>query len=255
MLIPYSSNPISTTSYSTRQKPLCKYLLGALSKSVKEALESTLSNGSTSTDAEEFLRVGLNDNVVLTKARKESGKTTTSSTATLAFAIAFCGRLCCRRRITSRTTEDALGSGSSKVVDDLSAADATLGRNVVVCLSSEVLVLRHGLSAGRVDDHDHALLAMLGLRAVDVHGLVVDNGDHEHGRISSLAVVVAVTAVSFTVAVSGSGSSSGIASTTCTTCTGGAVGVTGNGLKVGEDGVRLRLAGAVCVGGSDTVVL
>lgn len=94
---------------------------------------------------------------------------------------------------------------------------------------------------------------MLGLRAVDVHGLVVDDGDHEHGCVSSLAVVVAVAAVAFT--VSGSGSSSGIASTTSATCTWGAVGVAGDGLEVGEDGVRLGLAGAVCVGGGDTVVL
>lgn len=96
---------------------------------------------------------------------------------------------------------------------------------------------------------------MLGLRAVDVHGLVVDDGDHEHGCVSSLAVVVAVATVAFTVTVSGSSSSSGIASTTSATCTWGAVGVAGDGLEVGEDGVRLGLAGAVCVGGGDTVVL
>jgi len=265
---------------------LCACLVGALSKSVKETLESALSNGTSTTtagscastssttcsskgrgrtattkststgEAEEFLGAGLNDDVVLTKACKESSKTTSTSTPTLALAIAVRSRLRCRCCITSRTTENALGCGSSKVVNDLSTADATLGRNVVVCLSSEVLVLSYSLSVGRVDDHDHALLAMLGLRTVDVHGLVVDDGDHEHGCVSSLAVVVAVAAVAFT--VSGSGSSSGIASTTSAasaTCTWGAVGVAGDGLEVGEDGVRLGLAGAVCVGGGDTVVL
>jgi len=70
---------------------------------------------------------------------------------------------------------------------------------------------------------------MLGLGAVDVHGLVVGDGNHEGGRVCSLAATVG-----------------GV---------GGTLGVTGNGLEVGEEGVCLGLAGRVCVGGSHTVVL
>lgn len=77
---------------------------------------------------------------------------------------------------------------------------------------------------------------MLGLRAVDVDGVCVGDGDHEHGCVGGLAVVVfGVAAVGIAV--------------------GAAVGVTRNGLEVGEDGVVLGLAGVVGGGGGDGVVL
>lgn len=63
---------------------------------------------------------------------------------------------------------------------------------------------------------------MLSLRAVDVHGLGVGDGNHEHGGVAGLAVGVPAIA--------------GIGRT---------VGVSGNGLEVREDGVPLRLAGVV----------
>jgi hypothetical protein len=84
------------------------------------------------------------------------------------------------------------------------------------------------------------LLAMLGLRTVDVHRLVVGDGNHEHGGVSSLAVVVAVATV---------------ASVATTVTVWRTVGVTRDGLEVGEDCVLLRLARGVCVRGSYTVVL
>jgi hypothetical protein len=42
---------------------------------------------------------------------------------------------------------------------------------------------------------------MLGLAAVDVHGLRVRDGKHEHGRVGGLALVIA--ALAFAAAVSG----------------------------------------------------
>lgn len=70
---------------------------------------------------------------------------------------------------------------------------------------------------------------MLGLGAVDVDGLVVGNGDHEHRGVASLA-----TAVGWV---------------------GAALGVTGDGLEVGEEGVGSGLAGLVCCRGGHAVVL
>ena len=130
-------------------------------------------------------------------------------------------------------TENVPRVGASVVVENLSTADTASGADVVVCLRSLVLVLGDGGSVWGVDDHDHALLAVLGLRAVDVHGLVVGDGDHEHGRAASLAVVVAVAT---------------IASVSATIAIGVSVGVTRNWLEVGEDGVLLGLTGRVRVG-------
>lgn len=74
---------------------------------------------------------------------------------------------------------------------------------------------------------------MLGLRAVDVDGLVVGDGNHEHWGVTGLAVVVPVTATTVTATITrGSG-------------VGASVGVAGNGLEVGEDGIPLRLARVV----------
>ena len=159
--------------------------------------------------------------LVSSKTSEESRKSTSSSTTGL-LALALC-------RITSLGTEDILGVGSSIAVDHLAAVDTTVGRDVVVCLCGGVLVLGNGSSIGRVDNHDHALLAVLGLGAVDVDGLVVGNGDHEHGVVASLAATVG-----------------GVGAT---------LGVTWDGLEVGEEGVGSGLAGLVCCRGGHTVVL
>jgi hypothetical protein len=83
------------------------------------------------------------------------------------------------------------------------------------------------------------LLAMLGLGAVNVHGLVVGDRNHEHGGVSGLAIVVAVATIASVAA----------------SAVGRTVGITRDGLEVGEDGVLLGLARAVCVGRGNTVVL
>ena len=134
------------------------------------------------------------------------------------------------------STEDVLRVGTGLVVCDRSTGHTTPGRNVVVGLSSLVRVLSDSIAVGRVDDHDHALLAMLGLRAVDVDGIGVGNGYHEHGSVASLTVVIPV--LSATVATIGA-----------------TVGVPGNGLEVREDSVPLRLARVVGSRRGDGVVL
>ena len=73
---------------------------------------------------------------------------------------------------------------------------------------------------------------MLSLRAVDVHRVGGGDGDHEHRSIAGLAVLVPAVA--------------GI---------GRAVGVSGDGLEVGEDRILRGLARAVGVGLSNRVVL
>ena len=123
-------------------------------------------------------------------------------------------------------TKDVLGVGTGLVVCDRTTGHTTLGRNIVVGLSSLVRVLGDSIAVGRVDDHDHALLAMLSLGAVNVDRVGVGDGDHKHGGVAGLAVVVLVLAA--TVATVGA-----------------AVGVSGNRLEVREDGVLLRLARVV----------
>jgi hypothetical protein len=179
---------------------------------------------------------------LVTLASTEKSSETTSSAASIATGILSLATLalglCVRSSgITSIGTEDVLGVGSSLVVGDRATRHATAGRDVVIGLSSLVRVLCDSIAVGRVDDHDHALLAMLGLRAVDVDGLVVGDRDHERGSVAGLAVLVPVLAV------------------TSLTAIGRAVGVSGNGLEVGEDGVPCRLTRGVGVRLSDRVVL
>lgn len=77
---------------------------------------------------------------------------------------------------------------------------------------------------------------MLGLGAVDVHRLVVGDGNHEHGRVAGLSVVVPPLAARV-------GS------------VGAGVGVSWDGLEVGENGILLRLARVVGSRRGDRVVL
>lgn len=186
---------------------------------------------------------------LVTLASTEKSSETTSSAASIATGILSLATgvlslatlalgLCVRSSgITSIGTEDVLGVGASLVVGDRATRHATAGRDVVIGLSSLVRVLCDSIAVGRVDDHDHALLAMLGLRAVDVDGLAVGDRDHERGSVAGLAVLVPVLAV------------------TSLTAIGRAVGVSGNGLEVGEDGVPCRLTRGVGVRLSDRVVL
>lgn len=158
----------------------------------------------------------------------------------LALALALrvglrCGRCC---------SDDTVGRvGASSVVDNLSARDATLGALVLLRLGSELSVLRdtHTRSRG-VDDHDHALLAVLRLGAVDVHRLVVHDRDHEHGRVTRLALVVLVLLSAFLAIGSGSGVVVGASG-----C--------GDGLEVAEDGIPLRCARGVGIGRGNRVIL
>lgn len=152
-------------------------------------------------------------------ACRAAPSTTRSRTSLLATLLCSCS-------IASLSAKDVLGVGSGLVVCDGAAGHAAAGGDVVVGLSSLVRVLGDSIAVGGVDDHDHAGLAMLGLRAVDVHGLSVGDGDHEHGRVAGLAVVVLVLSA-------------------CGGGVGAAVGVAGDGLEVGEDGVLLGLARVV----------
>lgn len=86
---------------------------------------------------------------------------------------------------------------------------------------------------------------MLRLGAVDVHGVRVGDGDHEHGGVRGglltpvvLATAATATAVTTAVAVAVAGRSHG-----------------SDGLEVAEDGVVLGLAGLVGGRGRDGVVL
>jgi len=177
----------------------------------------------------------LLDRLVAPATSKEGCKAASSSAA----AVLLAAVLVCvgsGSSIASLSTENVPGVGASVVVGDGATGHAAAGRNVVVGLSSLVGILGDSVAVGRVDDHDHALLAMLGLRAVDVDGLIIRDGDHEHGSVAGLAVVVPVAAstIASTIA-SGSG---GVA-------VGASIGVSGDGLEVGEDGVPLRLARVV----------
>jgi hypothetical protein len=139
-----------------------------------------------------------------------------------------------RRSISRCRTQHVLRIRARGVVHHLPATQTSLGADIVVRLGRLVRVLRYSLRVRRVDDHDHALLAVLRLRAVDVHGVGVCDGHHEHGGVAGLAVVVAAVSAAVTRR---------------------AVGVAGDGLEVGEDCVALGLAGGVCVGGGYAVVL
>ena len=77
---------------------------------------------------------------------------------------------------------------------------------------------------------------MLGLRAVDVDRVGVGDRDHEHGSVAGLTVVVLVLAASVATI-------------------GATVGVSGDGLEVGEDSVLLRLARVVGSRRGNRVVL
>jgi hypothetical protein len=72
------------------------------------------------------------------------------------------------------------------------------------------------------------------LQAVPTGTLLTGDGHHEHGCVAGLAVVVAAVTASVTRA---------------------AVGVARDGLEVRENCVFLGLAGGVCVGGRNAVVL
>ena len=162
----------------------------------------------------------------LSKQSSDSA-TSTSSTSSLTTSL-----LSSRGSIASLSTENILRVGASLVVYNGSTGHTALGRNIVVGLGSLVCVLSHSIGIGRVDDHDHALLAMLRLRAVDVNGLGVGDRDHEHGRVAGLTVLVPAR---------------------------GAVGaglrVAGNGLEVREESVLLGLARPVGSGRGNRVVL
>ncbi len=71
---------------------------------------------------------------------------------------------------------------ASSVVLDGSTGDARVGAGAGSGFLSSGLHLANGSSVGRVDDHDHASLAMalLRLRAVDVGGVGVSDG---HGEL------------------------------------------------------------------------
>lgn len=169
--------------------------------------------------------------VLVSTETQKCCKATTATAVTAIAAIVVRVRCCCC--IACLRTENVPRVSASVVVEHLSTADTAPGADVVVCLRGLVLVLGDGGSVRGVDDHDHALLAVLGLRAVDVHGLIVGDGHHEHGGVARLAVVVAVAAV---------------ASVSATVAVGVSVGVSGNWLEVGEDGIPLGLAGRVRIG-------
>ena len=151
-----------------------------------------------------------------------------SSITTICAICAFCGR---SSGLVS--TNNAIRRvGASSVVLYSSSIDSTLGADVVLSFGSFLLVLVHGDAIcairWRVDDHDHALLAVLGLRAVDIHWLGIGDRDHEHRRVAGLAIVVPIAFPVLSVSVP-------------------LWGWSGNWLEVREDGVSLRLAGTVGV--------
>lgn len=150
-------------------------------------------------------------------------------TRSLALALRRLGRIA---RVRAQHTR---WCRARSIVDHLPATHAALGADVVVGLGRFGRVLLHGLRVGRVDHHDHAGLAMLSLRAVDVHWLVVCDGDHERRRVGLAAVVLATLASVSACACAASGAR--------------------DGLEIAEYGVALGLAGGVCVGRRDAVVL
>jgi hypothetical protein len=158
-----------------------------------------------------------------------SKQSSESATSTSSLATSLLGS---RGSIASLSTEDILRVGTGIVVHNGSTGHTAPGRNIVVGLSSLVCVLGHGIGIGRVDDHDHALLAMLRLRAVDVNGLVIGDRDHEHGRVAGLTVLVPARGA-----------------------VGASLRVARNRLEVREEGVLLGLARPVGSGRGNRVVL
>ena len=164
----------------------------------------------------------------LSEYSSESATSTTSSSSlpTLTLPLAS------RGSIAGLSTEDILRVGTGIVVYNSSTGHTALGRNIVLGLSSPVCELGHSVGIGRVDDHDHALLAMLRLGAVDVHRLVVGDRDHEHGVVAGLTVRVPARGA-----------------------VGAALRVARNRLEVREDGVLLGLARLVGSRRGNRVVL
>jgi hypothetical protein len=166
--------------------------------------------------------------VALSELRQQARSASSASSAS-SFALTLTLRS--RRSITRVRAQHLLWIRSGGIIQNLPTRLAALRADVVSGLCSFVGILLHCLCIGRVDDHDHALLTMLSLRAVDVHRLVIDNGDHERRRIGSRLTPIVLSAI----APIRSWSS--------------------DRLEVGENGVGLWLARRIGIRRSDAVVL
>lgn len=172
--------------------------------------------------------------LVVSPTTKQSSEATSSATTSTVLLSSVVVRVRSGRSIACLSAKHVLRVGTSLVVGDGTARHTATGRDVVVGLSSLVRILSNSIAIRRVDDHDHALLAVLGLRTVDVDGLVVGNRNHEHGSVACLAVLIPVLALA----------SSPVGSR-CSTAIRASIRVSRDRLEIGEDSIPLRLARVV----------